>query len=166
MPLHVSSTCAHHQEVKIAIDSLWYHHTHRCDDTRWWFLFCNKFISCLYMFRAHVPIIRRSKLHYPASGIITPTGVIIPDDDFCFPIRLFHASTCFGHMCSSSAWLRRHPTFIWQRLVQYNNIGHIWYSLMRKEQRWRIVSSFGFRRPALLRNPFFWAYQIFIHSKD
>jgi len=30
----------------------------------------NKFISCLYMFRAHVLIIRRSKLHYTASGII------------------------------------------------------------------------------------------------
>ena len=26
MPLHVSSTCAHHQEVKIALHSLWYHH--------------------------------------------------------------------------------------------------------------------------------------------
>jgi len=33
MPLHVSSTCAHHQEVKIALHSLWYHHTYRCDDT-------------------------------------------------------------------------------------------------------------------------------------
>jgi len=32
------------------------------------------FISCLYMFRAHVLIIRRSKLHYTASGIITPIG--------------------------------------------------------------------------------------------
>jgi len=30
MPLHVSSTCAHHQEVKITLHSLWYHHT------RWW----------------------------------------------------------------------------------------------------------------------------------
>ena len=30
MPLHVSSTCAHHQEVKIALHSLWYHHTYRC----------------------------------------------------------------------------------------------------------------------------------------
>jgi len=30
MPLHVLSTCAHHQEVKIALYSLWYHHT----DTR------------------------------------------------------------------------------------------------------------------------------------
>ena len=27
MPLHVSSTCAHHQDVKIALHSLWYHHT-------------------------------------------------------------------------------------------------------------------------------------------
>jgi len=27
MPLHVSSTCAHHQELKIALNSLWYHHT-------------------------------------------------------------------------------------------------------------------------------------------
>ena len=34
MPLHVSSTCAHHQEVKIALHSLWYHYTYRCDDTR------------------------------------------------------------------------------------------------------------------------------------
>ena len=30
MPVHVSSTCAHHQEVKIALHSLWYHHTYRC----------------------------------------------------------------------------------------------------------------------------------------
>ena len=28
MPLHVSSRCAHHQEVKIALHSLWYHHTY------------------------------------------------------------------------------------------------------------------------------------------
>ena len=27
MPLHVSSTCAHHQVVKIAFHSLWYHDT-------------------------------------------------------------------------------------------------------------------------------------------
>jgi len=35
MLIHVSSTCTHHQEVKIALQSLWYHHTYRCDDTRW-----------------------------------------------------------------------------------------------------------------------------------
>ena len=29
MRLHVSSTCAHHQEVKIALHSLWCHHTYR-----------------------------------------------------------------------------------------------------------------------------------------
>jgi len=43
MPLHVSSTFAHLQEVKIALHSLWYHYTYRwlsetatyrCDDTR------------------------------------------------------------------------------------------------------------------------------------
>ena len=27
MPLHVSSVCAHRQEVKIVLYSLWYHHT-------------------------------------------------------------------------------------------------------------------------------------------
>jgi len=34
MPQHVSSACAHHQEVKTALHSLWYHHTFRFDDTR------------------------------------------------------------------------------------------------------------------------------------
>ena len=34
MLLHVSSTCAHHQEVKIVLYSLWCHHTYKCDDTR------------------------------------------------------------------------------------------------------------------------------------
>ena len=29
MPVHVSSTCAHHQEVKIALRRLWYHQTYR-----------------------------------------------------------------------------------------------------------------------------------------
>jgi len=29
MPLYVSSTRVHHQEVKIALRSLWYHHTYR-----------------------------------------------------------------------------------------------------------------------------------------
>ena len=42
-------------------------------------LFYNKFISCLYMFRAHTLVIRRSKLHYTASGIIIPIGMLIPE---------------------------------------------------------------------------------------
>jgi hypothetical protein len=29
MSLHVSSTCAHYQEVKITLHSLWYHHSYR-----------------------------------------------------------------------------------------------------------------------------------------
>jgi len=37
-------------------------------------LFYHKCISCLYMFRAHVVIIRKSKLYYTASVIITPIG--------------------------------------------------------------------------------------------
>jgi len=32
MPLYVSSTCAHHQEVKIALHSLWYRHTYPDDE--------------------------------------------------------------------------------------------------------------------------------------
>jgi len=47
------------------------------------FLFYNKLISCLYMFRAYVLIIRRSKLRYTASGIITPIGVMIPEAVKC-----------------------------------------------------------------------------------
>jgi len=34
MPLRVSSTWTHHQEIKIALHSLWYHQTYRYDDTR------------------------------------------------------------------------------------------------------------------------------------
>jgi len=33
MPLHVSSICAHHQEVKIALHSLWYNHTNLVHET-------------------------------------------------------------------------------------------------------------------------------------
>ena len=34
MSLHVSGTCAHRQEGKIILYSLWYHHTYSFDDTR------------------------------------------------------------------------------------------------------------------------------------
>ena len=34
MLLHVSSTSAHRQEVKIVLHNLCYHHTYRCDDNR------------------------------------------------------------------------------------------------------------------------------------
>jgi len=35
MPLHVSSTRAHHQKVKIALHSLWYHHTYKFCASSW-----------------------------------------------------------------------------------------------------------------------------------
>ena len=35
VPLDVSSTSALHQEVKIALHNLCYHHTYRCDDNRY-----------------------------------------------------------------------------------------------------------------------------------
>jgi len=38
------------------------------------FLFCNKFIVCLYMFRALCAHHQEVKLYYTASGIITPVG--------------------------------------------------------------------------------------------
>ena len=37
-------------------------------------LFYNKFISCLTCFEHYVLIVRRSKLYYTASGIVTPVG--------------------------------------------------------------------------------------------
>jgi len=94
MPLHVSSTSAHRQEVKIVLYSLWYHQTyfimslfqaskcfeHMCSSSGGQNctiqplvssnVFYNEFISFLYMFRAHVLIVRRPKLYYTASGII------------------------------------------------------------------------------------------------
>jgi len=58
------------------------------------------------MFRAHVLIIRKSKLHYTASGIITPIGVMqfwLPDDK---------------HMCSKhvEAWNKTYgeTNFVYQ----------------------------------------------------
>ena len=38
------------------------------------YFFYNKFISSLYMFRGHVLNVRRAKLCYTVSGIITPIG--------------------------------------------------------------------------------------------
>jgi len=61
--------------------------------------FTISFISCLYMFRAHVLIIRRSKLHYTASGIITPIGG-----------RLVHGLTEDQRLCNAilTSWWWAH----------------------------------------------------------
>jgi len=136
MPIHVSSTYAHHEEVKIAWHNLWYHVTYRwpsgaqverglfhastCFEhmrsspggqncitqplvssklqVAVWCTAWERTISCLYMFRAHVLIIRRSKLHYTASGIIRPIGGRLVHrlrEDYFMPLHV--SSTCAHH---------------------------------------------------------------------
>jgi len=46
------------------------------------------------MFRAHVLIIRRSKLHYTASGVITPIGGRLVDETACKTLVLRYIATC------------------------------------------------------------------------
>jgi len=86
MPLHVSSTCAHRQEVKIELHSLWYHHTYRCDDKL-------NYIASGITYRCD------DKLNYTASGIITPigVGVMIPEA-VKFNFDLITMSTCGRNM--------------------------------------------------------------------
>ena len=52
--------------------------------------FTVSFISCLYMFPAHVLIIRRSKLHYTAFGIITPIGGSLEDETATYRCDQLH----------------------------------------------------------------------------
>ena len=59
MTLHVSSTCAFHQEVKIALHSLWYHHTYRCDDTR----------GCIIQFWPYIHNILRTSIYLNAGQV-------------------------------------------------------------------------------------------------
>ena len=118
MPLHVSSTRAHHHEVKILLYSIWYHETYRWPSG------------------AQVERVLQSSLNLrtgrPSIGPIAPIfghcqnnprfinrstfdvlltvhlsifiSVInqLEAQNFCFTVSLFHASTCFEHMCSSS----------------------------------------------------------------
>ena len=67
-------------------------------------------------FEQHVLIIRRSKLHYTASGIITPIGVMIPEAVWCSFDLLMMSTWCSKHVeawnkrivkqkCCASSWL-------------------------------------------------------------
>ena len=67
MPLHVSSTRAHRQEVKIVLYSLWYHHT----ETSEWSKITKITKIQFYKYEHHVLIVRRPELYYTVSGIIT-----------------------------------------------------------------------------------------------
>jgi len=95
--------------------------------------FTISFISCLYMFRAHVLIISSSKLHYTATGIITPIGVKIA----LHSLRYHHTYRCddtWGcvmqfwppddeHMCSKhvEAWNKTYckTKMLSMKLVNY-----------------------------------------------
>ena len=74
--------CAHRQEVKIVLYSLWYHHTYRWPSRA---NLMHKICFTISLFHAsacfehHVLIVRRSKLYYTASCIITLIGVMIPE---------------------------------------------------------------------------------------
>ena len=72
-------------------------------------LFYNKFISYLYMFRAHMLIIRRSKFHYTASGIITPIGV---KQKFCASSWLItEINTLLYWLLHFRVWLTHYSQF-------------------------------------------------------
>ena len=71
--------CAHRQEVKIVLYSLWYHHTYRCDGIITPIGVMIRLLHASTCFEHYVLIIRRSKLYYTASGIIKPIGVMIPE---------------------------------------------------------------------------------------
>ena len=59
--------CAHHREVKIVLHSIWYRHT----ETSEWSKITKIQLYSSTCFEHYVLIIRRSKLHYTASGIVT-----------------------------------------------------------------------------------------------
>jgi len=56
MPVHVSSTCARHQEVKIALHSLWYHHTEISEWSK---------ITKIHFYK-YVQIVVKCKIHVEA----------------------------------------------------------------------------------------------------
>ena len=69
--------CAHHQEVKILLYSIWYHHTYRWPSgaqVERGESFIMSVFHASTCFEHYVLIIRRSKFYYTASGIITPIG--------------------------------------------------------------------------------------------
>jgi len=104
MPLHISSTCAHHQEVKIALHSIWYHHyhhTYRCDDTRGCVMqfwppdeehMCSKHVEAWNKF-----IVKQK--FCASSWLITETNILR-----CKVSKTSKSlSTCFGRICSPSS---------------------------------------------------------------
>ena len=76
--LVIRDNVSHEQKVKSRPHNLYL--SHYLTNLIHKICFTISFISCLYMFLAHVLIIWRSKLHYTARGIITPIAVMRCDD--------------------------------------------------------------------------------------
>ena len=116
MPLHVPSTCAHHQEVKISLHSLWCHHTYRwpfrgfisvfiptwCTN----FLFYSKFhfmplrVSSTFAHHQELKISLQSLWYHhpyrwPSCEFFISVINQLDAQNICFTISLFRASTCF-----------------------------------------------------------------------
>ena len=114
MPLHVSTICAHNQEVKIVLQSLWYHHKETSEwskITRIQFYkyeqivvkFMYEFLGCDYCVLLTINMLCRYDVLLTVHLSIFISVINQLDaQNFCFTISLFHASTCFEQMCSSS----------------------------------------------------------------
>jgi hypothetical protein len=92
------------------------------------------FISCLYMFRAHVLIIRRSKLHYTASGIITPIGVMIL-------WAVWNKTYCETNLCIKLVkyWDKCNCTLALSTLLVEHIIRSIRINRMTTKSRWKFT---------------------------
>jgi len=100
MPLHVSSTCAHHQEVKIALLSLWYHQT----ETSEWYK-----ITKILMFigACIILIVEKRETNLKSLALLFPYlllnmfwMLIHPSSGACDLLdALLHGSYCSGSLC-------------------------------------------------------------------
>ena len=112
MPLHVSSTCAYYQEVKIALHSLWYHHTETSEWSNTTIIqfykreqmvvkFICECFGCGYCVLLTVNMLCRYDVLLTLHLSIFISVINQLDAQrVCFTIGLFRPSTCFEHMCS------------------------------------------------------------------
>jgi len=77
MPLHVSSKCAHHQEVKIALHSLWYHHTETSEWSKITKIHFYKYEQIVVKFYYYLLIFK--ELYFSNFRPLTCFSVMIPE---------------------------------------------------------------------------------------
>ena len=70
MPLHGSSACAHHQEVKIALHNLWYHHTETSEWSK---------VTKIQFYKYEQIVVKFIELYFSSFRPLTCFGVIIPE---------------------------------------------------------------------------------------